>query len=204
MIIENIEKRIKLVTVISLAAITSSIVISVCVLNHSKDQIKESQEKVYVLMNNTLVSGKRTGFEKIKKLEFKSHIDNFHQLFFTITPDQEYIEHNIRKALYLIDESGIQEYKNLKEKGFYTQVLSASAVITLLTDSIYIDYDNNKFTFYGKQKIDKTTSSTVRSLITEGAIKSVPRSVNNPHGLLISSWRTTENKNLQKTSKSIL
>lgn len=204
MIIENIEKRIKLVTVISLAAITSSIVISVCVLNHSKDQIKESQEKVYVLMNSTLVSGKRTGFEKIKKLEFKSHIDNFHQLFFTITPDQEYIEHNIRKALYLIDESGIQEYNNLKEKGFYTQVLSASAVITLLTDSIYIDYDNNKFTFYGKQKIDKTTSSTVRSLITEGAIKSVPRSVNNPHGLLISSWRTTENKNLQKTSKSIL
>lgn len=204
MIIENIEKRIKLVTVISLAAITSSIVISVCVLNHSKDQIKESQEKVYVLMNSTLVSGKRTGFEKIKKLEFKSHIDNFHQLFFTITPDQEYIEHNIRKALYLIDESGIQEYNNLKEKGFYTQVLSASAVITLLTDSIYIDYDNNKFTFYGKQKIDKTTSSTVRSLITEGVIKSVPRSVNNPHGLLISSWRTTENKNLQKTSKSIL
>lgn len=204
MIIENIEKRIKLVTVISLAAITSSIVISVCVLNHSKDQIKESQEKVYVLMNNTIVSGKRTGFEKIKKLEFKSHIDNFHQLFFTITPDQEHIEHNIRKALYLIDESGIQEYNNLKEKGFYTQVLSASAVITLLTDSIYIDYNNNKFTFYGKQKIDKTTSSTVRSLITEGVIKSVPRSVNNPHGLLISSWRTTENKNLQKTSKSIL
>src|SRR5699024_4883855 len=150
--------------VISLAAITSSIVISVCVLNHSKDQIKESQEKVYVLMNNTLVSGKRTDFEKIKKLEFKSHIDNFNQLFFTIMPDQEYIEHNIRKELYLIDEAGIQEYKNLKEKGFYTQVLSASAVITLLTDSIYIDYDNNIFTFYGKQKIDKTTSSTVRSL----------------------------------------
>ena len=204
MIIENIEKRIRLATIISLGAIVSSIVISVSVLKHSKEQIKEHKENVYVLLEDTIVSGKRTGFENIKKLEYKSHIDNFHQLFFTITPDQEYIEHNISKALYLIDESGIQEYNNLKEKGFYMQVLSASAVITLLTDSIYIDHENDRFTYYGKQKIDKTSSSTVRSLITEGALKSVPRSVNIPHGLLISSWRTTENKNLQKVSKSIL
>src|SRR5699024_9351107 len=101
----------------------------------------------------------------------------------TITPDNEFIENNIAKAMYLIDESGIQQYNTLKEKGFYSQIMSASAVLTLITDSIKIDYDNNYFVYYGKQKIDRKSSTTIRSLITEGHLKEIPRSNNNPHGL---------------------
>lgn len=35
-----------------------------------------------------------------------------------------------------------------------------------------------------------------RSLITVGSIENVPRTRNNPHGLLITNWRTLENKDL--------
>ena len=35
-----------------------------------------------------------------------------------------------------------------------------------------------------------------RSIITVGEIQNVPRTQNNPHGLLIVNWRTLENKDL--------
>ena len=35
-----------------------------------------------------------------------------------------------------------------------------------------------------------------RSIITTGYLENVPRTQNNPHGLLITNWRTLENKDL--------
>jgi hypothetical protein len=35
-----------------------------------------------------------------------------------------------------------------------------------------------------------------RSIVTVGGIEGVPRTQNNPHGLLIVNWRTLENKDL--------
>jgi len=108
----------------------------------------------------------------------------------------------MKKAMYLIDESGIQQYNNLKEKGLFNQILSSSAVLTIQTDSIFLDMPSKFFRYYGKQRIERKSSIVVRSLITEGYLKDVPRSQNNPHGVLIERWKTVENKDLKNEAKN--
>lgn len=204
MIIKNIENKIKLATIVTVLTLASAVAIVLMVMIYTSKQIEQSRQSIYVLANNVPVKAEHHTSNETRAVEFKSHIERFHDLFFTITPDNEFIENNIAKAMYLIDESGIQQYNTLKEKGFYSQIMSASAVLTLITDSIKIDYDNNYFVYYGKQKIDRKSSTTIRSLITEGHLKEIPRSNNNPHGLLILNWKTVENKDLQTQAKRIL
>ena len=204
MIIKNIENKIKLATIVTVLTLASAVAIVLMVMIYTSKQIEQSRQSIYVLANNVPVKAEHHTSNETRAVEFKSHIERFHDLFFTITPDSEFIENNIAKAMYLIDESGIQQYNTLKEKGFYSQIMSASAVLTLITDSIKIDYDNNYFVYYGKQKIDRKSSTTIRSLITEGHLKEIPRSNNNPHGLLILNWKTVENKDLQTQAKRIL
>ena len=45
--------------------------------------------------------------------------------------------------------------------------------------------------------IKRRTNSVKRSIITVGRLQNVPRTQNNPHGLLITNWRTLENKDLK-------
>lgn len=60
------------------------------------------------------------------------------------------------------------------------------------------------FIYYGRQRIERRTSVLMRELVTEGFVKRVPRTENNPHGLLIVNWRTILNKDIdQKTNPTI-
>ncbi|MDP3180258.1 MAG: conjugative transposon protein TraK, partial [Bacteroidota bacterium] len=40
-----------------------------------------------------------------------------------------------------------------------------------------------------------------RSLITEGALRNVSRSDNNPHGFLIERWNTIENRDIKTENR---
>jgi hypothetical protein len=103
--------------------------------------------------------------------------------------------------MYLVDQSGVDQYNNLKENGYFNSILSSSSVITLQTDSIALDMTRRYFRYYGKLKIDRRSSTVIRSLITEGYLKDIPRSDNNPHGVLIMNWKTLENKDLENVQK---
>jgi conjugative transposon TraK protein len=109
----------------------------------------------------------------------------------------------MKQAMYLVDESGVQQYNNLKEKGFFNSILSSSAILTIETDSVYLDEARKYFRFYGTQKIDRKSSSVTRSLITEGYLQDLKvRTDNNPHAVLITRWKTLENKDLENEQKS--
>ena len=62
--------------------------------------------------------------------------------------------------------------------------------------------ENMSFTYYGRQRIERRTSVLMRELVTEGFVKRVPRTENNPHGLLIVNWRTILNKDIEQRKKS--
>jgi hypothetical protein len=96
----------------------------------------------------------------------------------------------------------VQQYNNLKENGYFNSILSSSSVLTLQTDSISLDMPHHYFKYYGKLRIDRRSSTVVRSLITEGYLKDIPRSDNNSHGVLITGWKTLENKDLENVSKN--
>ena len=64
-------------------------------------------------------------------VEAKSHVEMFHHYFFTLAPDDKYIKYTMQKAMYLVDETGLAQYNTLKEKGFYSNILGTSAVISI-------------------------------------------------------------------------
>lgn len=203
-IIKNIENKIKMATILSILSFTVSLTIVIASLVFTYKQMEESRKTIYILDNGTPILAKQTDQQVNRPVEYRAHVDLFHSIFFTMTSDDNYIESQMKKAMYLIDESGIQQYNNLKEKGFYSQIMSSSAVLTIQTDSIQLDLPNQYFRYYGKQRIERKTSYVIRSLVTEGYFKDVPRSQNNPHGVIIERWRTLENRDIATSVKNVL
>jgi len=202
MIIKNIEQKVKLAKLLSILSFAFSFAIVILMMMFLSEQLSESRKSIYILDKDIPILAKQTDESVNRPVEYKAHVNVFHSLFFTLTPDNKYIEYQMKKAMYLIDESGIQQYNNLKEKGLFNQILSSSAVLTIQTDSIFLDVPAKFFRYYGKQRIERKSSIVVRSLITEGYLKDVPRSQNNPHGVLIERWKTVENKDLKNEAKN--
>ena len=117
-------------------------------------------------------------------------------------PDDKYIRYTMDKAMYLVDETGLAQYNTLKEKGFYNNIMGTSAVFSIFCDSINFNEEKMEFTYYGRQRIERRTSILTRELVTAGKLKRVPRTDNNPHGLLIVDWRTLLNKDIEQKNKN--
>lgn len=200
MIIQNIESKIRLATVISLGSLFSSIIICGFVSAYAYQQVANARQSIYILDNDIPILAKQTNMKLNRPAEYKAAVDLFHSLFFNLTPDDKHIEYQMKRAMYFVDETGVGQYNNLKEKGYFNSILSSSSVLSIQTDSIILD--QNRFRYYGKQKIDRRSATITRSIITEGELIDIPRSENNSHGVLITNWKTIENKDLSNVSKN--
>lgn len=200
-LIKDIESKIRISKITAIVAIITSCVVVIAALIYTYSVIKLSNKTIYVLSDNTPIMALRTDFEMNRPAEYRAQIDYFHSLFFNLTPDDVFIDNQMKKAMYLIDESGIQQYRNMKEKGFFASILASNSILKLETDSISLDMNNKTFIFYGKQVIDRKTSRLTRSLITSGSLLDIPRSENNSHGVLIQNWKTLENKEIDFREK---
>ena len=201
MVIKNLENKIKLVMIVCSLFLVGCIVISLGSIWTARGMVSDAQKKVYVLDSNVPVLVKQTTMEETLDVEAKSHIDMFHHYFFTLAPDDKYIKYTMEKAMYLVDETGLAQYNALKEKGLYSNIMGTSAVFSILCDSIRFDDKSMEFTYYGRQRIERRTSILTRELVTAGVLKRVPRTENNPHGLLITNWRTLLNKDIEQKDK---
>lgn len=204
MIIKNIEAKVRLATYLSAASFLCAVLLSIAAFVLAYRMVADARKSIYILNNGVPLQAVQTDMQLNRPAEYRAHIDLFHSLFFSLTPDDKYIEYQLKKAMYLVDESGVQQYNNLKENGYFNSILSSSSVLTLQTDSITVDIVRHYFKYYGKLKIDRRSSTVLRSLITEGYLKDIPRSDNNPHGVLITGWKTLENKDLEDVQKTTL
>ncbi|MFC4686953.1 conjugative transposon protein TraK [Epilithonimonas pallida] len=202
MLIKNIEQRIKINKIVSLSAIVFAIFIVIAGFFFSYRMIQDSRKSIYVLDNGVPVLAKQTDVLLNRPVEYKAQIELFHRLFFTLAPDDAYIKENIQKSLYLIDDSGKKEYTNLREKGFYNQIVASSSMVSIHADSISLNTEENKFQFFGKQMITRKSSVITRKLITEGFFEDIIRSPNNPHGVLLKNWRIIDNEELSNQTKN--
>ena len=202
MVIKNLENKIKLVGIICTFFLTGCIIISLGSIWTARGMVVDAQQKIYVLDGNVPVLVERTTMDETLDVEAKSHVERFHHLFFTLAPDDKYINYTMSKAMYLVDETGLAQYNTLKEKGFYNNIMGTSAVFSIFCDSIKFNKDNMEFTYYGRQRIERRTSILMRELVTAGQLKRVPRTDNNPHGLLITNWRTLLNKDIEQKTKN--
>lgn len=201
-VLQNIENKIKLVMVISSLFLAGCVIVSLGSIIIARGMVADAQKKVYVLDSNVPILVRQTTMEETLDVEAKSDIEMFHQFFFTLAPDDQYIKYTIEKAMYLVDETGMAQYNALREKGFYNNIIGTSTVCSIYCDSIKFDKDKMEFTYYGRQRIERRTNILMRQLVTAGKLQRVPRTENNPHGLLITNWRTLVNKDLSEQRKS--
>ena len=202
MVIKNLENKIKLVLILCSLFLVGCIVISLGSIWTARGMVDDAQKKVYVLDGNVPILVNRSNMEETLDVEAKSHVEMFHQFFFTLAPDDKYIKYTMEKAMYLVDETGLAQYNALKERGFYGNIMGTSAVFSIFCDSIDFNKEKMEFTYYGRQRIERRTSILMREIVTAGQLKRVPRTENNPHGLLIVNWRTLLNKDIEEKSKS--
>ena len=201
MIVKNIEKRIKINKTMAIATVIFAIVIVIVGFSYSYKIVQDSRKSIYILDNGVPVLVKQTDELLNRPVEYKAQVELFHRLFFTLTPDDEYINKNIDKALYLMDDSAKKERSNLTEKGWYNQIISSNATVSIQTDSINIDLNNKRFMYYGTQMINRKTSLIIRKLITQGTFRDIPRTPNNAHGVLLENWNILDNTELTVKQK---
>lgn len=131
MVIKNLENKIKLVGIVCVAVIVGCVVISLSSIWTARGMVADAQQKIYVLDGNVPILVRRTSMEETLDVEAKSHVEMFHHYFFTLAPDDKYIQYTMEKAMYLVDETGLAQYNTLKEKGFYNNIMGTSAVFSI-------------------------------------------------------------------------
>lgn len=196
---KDIDRSFRHIRLFTISMVLACAVISTAAIYLGLDAASRSGQKVYLLASGKVLEAYASDRKDNIPVEAKDHVATFHRLFFTLAPDDKVITANISKALYLADGSAKKQYEDLRESGFFTGVISGNISQDIQIDSIHIDISAHPYLFQCRavQRIVRPTSVVSRSLVTEGYLRSVTRSDNNPHGFLIERWHTTENKDIQ-------
>ena len=196
---KNIDSAFKYVRSFCLLIVVGSFALSCFAIYKTYQVMEDSKDRMYILANGKILEAVAGERKENIPVEAKDHIKTFHQYFFTLDPDDKVIQENITKALYLADASAKRAYDNFKENGYYANVISGNISQTIAIDSIQINLNQYPFYWrcYAVETITRATSIVTRDLITEGYLRTVSRSDNNPHGFLIERWNTIENKDLK-------
>ena len=200
---KNIDTAFRYVRGFTMLVIVGCVVICCFTLYKSYSLVAEMQSKIYILANGKALEAYASERKDNIPVEARDHVKVFHRLFFTLDPDDKAIQTTITKALYLADGSAKRVYDDLKENGYYAGLISGNVNQTISVDSVAIDINDYPYRFrcYATQNIVRPTSITTRSLITEGALRNVSRSDNNPHGFLIERWNIIGNSDLKTVNR---
>lgn len=200
---KNIDTAFRHIRSFTMVVIIGCVLICCFALYKSFSLVSQMQSKIYILANGKALEAYASERKDNIPVEAKDHVKTFHKLFFTLDPDDKAITANITKALYLADGSAKRAYDDLKENGYYAGLISGNVNQTIVVDSVAVDINEYpyKFRCYATQSIVRPTSITTRSLVTDGALRNVSRSDNNPHGFLIERWSTIDNRDLKTVSR---
>lgn len=197
--VKNIDTAFKQVKKVAIIAILSSFIISCLSILKSFSMVANLENRIYVLVGEKVIEAFASDRKQNLPVEIRDHVKVLHELFFTLDPDNAFIQERIGKAMYLGDASIKRVYDNLSEQGYYANIISGNISQVIKVDSINIDLKNTPYRFkcFATQKLTRTTSTVTRNLITTGSIRDVSRSDNNPHGFLVGKWKIIENNDLK-------
>jgi conjugative transposon TraK protein len=200
---KNIDTAFRHVRSFTLLVVVGSIILCSFTLYKSYQLVGTVESKIYILANGKALEAYASERKDNIPVEARDHVKTFHEFFFTLDPDDKVIQGNITKALYMADASAKRAYDNLKEAGFYTNIISGNISQRIKVDSVQVDTNLYPYYFrcYATQDIIRTTSTVSRSLVTEGYLRNVSRSDNNPHGFLIERWATLDNRDIKTVNR---
>ena len=126
----------------------------VCLCGTAKgEDLCVGQRKVADSMLFTRPFSKQTGGSE-------EHVKRFHELFFTLSPDKDAIESNIRRRCSSRDKSAFRYTRIGAKKGYYNRIISANINQTLQVDSVACDFDRYPYqvTMYARQMIIRASN----------------------------------------------
>ena len=195
--IENSFKQIRLYTIVFASLCLGIVSYTVW---KSYNFAQEQRQKIYVLDNGkSLMLALSQDASLNRPVEAREHVRRFHELFFTLAPDKDAIESNMKRAFYLADQSAFNYYKDLSEKGYYRRIISGNIQQRIEVDSVVGNFDTYPYTLqtYAKQYIIRSSNLTKRNLVTSCYLVNSVRSDNNPQGFTIEKFTVVENKDTE-------
>lgn len=164
-------------------------------------QFAEAQrQKIYVLdKGKSLMLALSQDASINRPVEAREHVKRFHELFFTLAPDQNAIESNMKRAFNLADKSAFDYYKDLSEKGYYNRIISGNVQQRIEVDSVVCNFDTYPYAVrtYAKQYIIRPSNVTKRNLVTSCLLLNSVKSDNNPQGFNIEKFAVLENRDIE-------
>ena len=116
--LNNIETSFRQIRLFALVFICLCALVTGFAVWNSYSFAEKQRQKIYVLDNGkSLMLALSQDMAQNRPVEAKSHVQRFHELFFTLSPDKDAIESNVRRSLFLADKSAYNYYKDLSEKG---------------------------------------------------------------------------------------
>jgi conjugative transposon TraK protein len=167
--------------------------------------IAAMQRHVYVLDNgkSLMLALSQEDMMQNRPAEARHHVKMFHELFFTLSPDNDAINYNIRRAFYLSDKSAYNYFNDLKEAGYYRRLIANNILQWVQVDSISCNMETYPYQVkaFAQQIITRGSNVTRRSLVTACGLQNAQRSDNNPHGFLITDFKVVENNDLSREKR---
>lgn len=199
--IENSFKQIRLFTFVF--ALLCLGVVGVVVFKSY--QFGEAQrQKIYVLDNGkSLMVALSQDMSINRPVEAREHVKRFHELFFTIAPDKNAIESNVKRAFNLADQSAFDYYKDLSEKGYYNRIISGNIQQRIEVDSVVANFNTYPYDVktFARQFITRSSNLTIRRLVTSCSLVNSVRSDSNPQGFTIEKFNVIENKDVETVER---
>jgi len=196
--LKNIDRAFQHIRLFCIAFVLLCSALSGAVVWMSYRQVSLAQNRVMILYNGKVLEAFGAERGKNMAVELRDHIRTFHEDFFTLDPDEKSIVAGVTKAFYLADGSAKRAYDNLKEAGYYNNLISANISLSLEVDSIQLGTEAPySFVCYARQRLVRSSSTAFRRLITRGKVRVLrTQTDHNPHGFLIEDWETLENSDL--------
>jgi conjugative transposon TraK protein len=197
--LQNIESAFKTIRLVLLVVVVACVVIVAYALSSAHRMVAREREKIYVLdRGKSLILALSQDLQQNRPVEARDHVRMFHEFFFTLSPDNEAINQNLRRALFLADKSAYKYYTDLSEAGYYKQLMSTNTRQYLTIDSLLCNFEIYPYhvTTYARQIIVRPSVITVRNLVTTCELSNTIRSDNNPHGFMLERFNVENNENI--------
>ncbi|AZB11617.1 conjugative transposon protein TraK [Chryseobacterium sp. G0162] len=165
---------------------------------------EEQRQKIYVLDNGkSLMVALSQDMSINRPVEAREHVRRFHELFFTIAPDKNAIESNVKRAFNLADQSAFNYYKDLQEKGYYNRIISGNIQQRIEVDSVVANFESYPYEVktYARQFIIRSSNLTIRNLVTNCSLVNSVRSDSNPQGFTIEKFNVLENRDVETVER---
>nr|WP_288834400.1 conjugative transposon protein TraK [uncultured Flavobacterium sp.] len=198
--LRNIENSFRQIRLYAIVFALLCIGVTGYVVWQSYHFVELQRQKVYVLDNGkSLMLALAQDASINRPVEAREHVRRFHELFFTLAPDKDAIESNMKRAFNLADKSAFDYYKDLSEKGYYNRIISGNVQQRTEIDSVVCNFDNYPYAVktYAKQFIIRSSNVTKRNLVTSCYLVNSVRSDNNPQGFNIEKFNVIANNDME-------